>query len=62
MNSIFGQQQIDTINNTMKLIENKQKQDKTENLIKNNIQKCIHWCSKHNIPYNNITYNSFIND
>jgi len=62
MNAIFGQQQIDTINNTMKLIENKQKSDKTENLVKNNIQKCIHWCTKHNIPYNNITYNSFIND
>lgn len=62
MNSTFGQQQIETINNTMKLIENKQKSDKTENLVKNNIQKCIHWCTKHHIPYNNIVYNSFINN
>ena len=62
MNSTFGQQQIETISNTMKLIENKQKSDKIEKLMKNNIQKCIHWCTKHHIPYNNIVYNSFIND
>jgi hypothetical protein len=23
-----------------------------ENLKKNNIQKCVQWCEKHNIPYN----------
>jgi len=62
MNATFGLQQIETINNTMKLIENKNKSEKIDNLIKNNIQKCIHWCTKHNIPYNNIIYNSFIND
>jgi len=53
INSIFGQQQIENIYNTISIIEtkNKNKNDKIEILIKNNIQKCIHWCINHNIPY-----------
>ena len=62
MNSTIGLQQIETINNTMKLIENKNKNEKIENLIKNNIQKSIHWCIKHEVPYNNIIYNSFLSE
>lgn len=62
MNSTIGLQQIETINNTMKLIENKNKNEKIENLIKNNIQKSIHWCVKHEVPYNNVIYNSFLSE
>ena len=50
-NAIFGQQQIENINSTLSLINNS-KNDKLENLKKNNIQKCIQWCEKHNIPHN----------
>jgi hypothetical protein len=48
-NAIFGQQQIENIHYTISLIENLYKQDKIDNLVKVNIQKCIQWCIKHNI-------------
>ena len=57
-NSIFGQQQIENIHYTLSLIENRFKTDKVDNLVKVNIQKCIQWCSKHNIPYNSISTNT----
>jgi hypothetical protein len=56
-NSIFGQQQIENIHNTICLIENKQKMDKIELLIKTNIQKCLNWCIKFNVPFNEIFNN-----
>ena len=59
-NSIFGQQQIENIHYTLSLIENRFKTDKVDSLVKVNIQKCIQWCSKHNIPYNNIPTNTNI--
>jgi 23S rRNA U2552 (ribose-2'-O)-methylase RlmE/FtsJ len=62
-NAIFGQQQIENIHYTISLIENKYKQDKIDNLIKINIQKCIQWCLKNNIEYNIMTItNQQIND
>ena len=42
-NVIFGQQQIDNIHYTLSLIEKKTKSDKIDNLIKNNILKCVQW-------------------
>lgn len=56
-NSIFGQQQAENIYNTISLIETKNKADKIDMLIKQNVQKCINWCIK-----NNVYYNSFINN
>jgi len=53
-NSIFGQQQIENIYYTLTLIENKNKNDKSDkidNIVKMNSQKCIQWCIKHNISY-----------
>jgi len=62
-NAIIGQQQIDTIVSTIYLIDNNNKYDKIEHMKKKNIQKCITWCQKYGIPYNNIiqTNNLFIN-
>ena len=62
-NAIIGQQQIENIHYTISLIENKHKQEKIDNLIKTNIQKCIQWCTKYNIPYHPILTNNniFIN-
>jgi 23S rRNA U2552 (ribose-2'-O)-methylase RlmE/FtsJ len=51
-NAIFGQQQIENIHYTITLIDSKNNQDKIDSLIRNNIQKAILWCSKHNVPYN----------
>ncbi len=56
-NSIFGQQQTENIYGTISLIETKNKVDKIDILIKQNVQKCINWCIK-----NNVYYNSFINN
>jgi len=53
-NSIIGQQQIENIYYTLNLIENKNKISKIENIVKLNIQKCINWCNKYNIIFNNI--------
>ena len=58
INAILGNQQIETITNTIKLIENK-KSDKILQYKNNNISKCIQWCIKNNIPYNN--YNIYTN-
>ena len=59
-NSLFGQNQIENISNTLNLIEN-YRSDKIEILKKNNIAKCISWCQKYNLPYNNITtFNQFL--
>tara|TARA_B100001142_G_C14305385_1_gene644546 strand:+ start:56 stop:991 length:936 start_codon:yes stop_codon:yes gene_type:complete len=52
-NAIMGQQQIESIVNTLALIDNI-KIDKLDSIKKNNITKCITWCSKYNIPYNKI--------
>jgi len=51
-NAIFGQQQIENITHTLKLISCKNKSEKIEALKKNNIQKCTYWCEKNNIVHN----------
>jgi len=53
-NAIFGQQQIENIHYTLSLIDNKHKQDKIDNLINTNIQKCMMWCNKYNIIHNQL--------
>ena len=60
-NAIFGQQQIENIHYTISLISSKHKQEKIDNLIKINIQKCIQWCMKNNVEINNLTQNGTIN-
>lgn len=61
-NSIFGQQQIENIYYTISLIETKNKTDKIDHLIRNNIQKCVQWCMKYGVGYNQITNtNVFLN-
>lgn len=61
-NSVFGQQQIEIITNTINCIEYKNKSDKLDNMVKMNIQKSISWCIKHDIDYNYNISNSFINE
>jgi 23S rRNA U2552 (ribose-2'-O)-methylase RlmE/FtsJ len=54
INSIFGQQQIENIHYTISLIDKQPKQDKVDQLIRQNITKCVNWCTEHSIPYNNL--------
>jgi 23S rRNA U2552 (ribose-2'-O)-methylase RlmE/FtsJ len=53
-NAIFGQQQIENIYYTISLIENRHKNEKIDILIKQNSQKCVNWCIKYNVPYNQL--------
>jgi hypothetical protein len=54
INSTFGQQQIENIHYTISLIDKQPKQDKLDQLVKQNITKCINWCMEHTISYNNL--------
>jgi len=53
-NAIFGQQQIENIHHTILLIENKHKNSKIDNMVRQNVQKCGQWCIKYNVDYNKI--------
>ena len=60
VNAIFGQQQIENIHYTISLIDKQPKQDKLDQLVKQNITKCMNWCIEHSIAYNNfVTANLF---
>jgi 23S rRNA U2552 (ribose-2'-O)-methylase RlmE/FtsJ len=54
-NAIVGQQQMETIQNTLNLIANNAKYDKLESIIKSNVIRCIKWCEKHNVEVNTFT-------
>jgi hypothetical protein len=54
INIIFGQQQLETIDQLINIFKNKNKDDKLELLKKANIQKSINWCEKYKIPHNKI--------
>ena len=66
-NAIFGQQQIENISLTINLIDNN-KSEKIDTFKKNNINRCIAWCSKYgfacnkNVPSSNIFLNIPKND
>jgi 23S rRNA U2552 (ribose-2'-O)-methylase RlmE/FtsJ len=62
-NAIFGQQQIENIYYTISLIENKHKNEKIDTLIKQNAQRCVNWCIRYDVPYNQMltqTTNTFL--
>jgi hypothetical protein len=52
VNVVFGQNQLDNIYTTLGLIETRAKKDKIDHYVRQNIQKCIHWCIRHNFDYN----------
>lgn len=52
INIIFGQQQIESLDQIVSIYKNKHKNDKIENAKKYNIQKSVSWCEKYNIPCN----------
>lgn len=57
INAIYGQNQLETIHNTLQLI-NEDKYEKLEIIKKNNISKVINWCHKFKLPYNKTLINS----
>jgi hypothetical protein len=54
-NIVIGQQQLEALGQIIGIIKNKNREDKMETLKKNNVQKCILWCERHQIPYNKFT-------
>ena len=48
---IFGQQQLETIDQIINILKNKNKDDKIDFFKKSNIQKSISWCEKYRVPY-----------
>ncbi len=52
-NAIYGQQQIETISSTLNLMNSDDKKV-IENIKRANLRKCVSWCKKHEIPYNNL--------
>jgi hypothetical protein len=58
-NIIVGQQHVDAVNTIINSIQFKN-DDKLETLKKMHIQKCIVWCERNKIPYNNLIEKSNI--
>lgn len=56
INILIIQQQIEIINHTFNLINNKNNCDKLKEIINSNIQKSIQFCKKYNLPYHNFIY------
>ncbi len=52
LNAIVYQQQLESLDQTINVSRNKNKEDKLEVLKRNHIQKCIQWCEKNQIPHN----------
>jgi hypothetical protein len=54
INIVIGQQQIDSLEQIISLVKNKNKDEKIETIKKSNVQKGVQWCEKFNIPYNKL--------
>ena len=52
INIIIGQQQLESLDQIMNILKNKNKDEKIETIKKSNIQKSVCWCEKFKIPYN----------
>jgi hypothetical protein len=55
INIILGQQQIESLDQIVNILKNKNKEDKIETIKKLHIQKSVDWCEKYKIPYNKFT-------
>jgi len=53
-NAVFGQQQIENIHYTISLIDKQTKTEKSDQIMRQNINKCVNWCIEHEVPYNNV--------
>jgi tRNA nucleotidyltransferase/poly(A) polymerase len=52
INIINGHQQLESINQIINVLKNKNREDKIESMKKTNIQKSVNWCEKFKIPCN----------
>ena len=49
---MLGKQQLEAFGELLAILKHKNKEEKLELLKKQNIQKCVNWCEKYNIPCN----------
>ena len=52
MNIILDHQQLESLNQIINILKNKNKEEKIENIKKTSIQKAVTWCEKFKIPCN----------
>lgn len=64
LNAIIAQQQLESLDQTINILRNKNKDDKLDILKRNHIQKCIQWCEKNQLPHNKFIdkTNIFLNE
>ena len=55
INTIIGQQQLESLNQIINILNSRNKNDKIELMKKTNIQKCVNWCEKFKLPCNKFT-------
>jgi hypothetical protein len=55
INVILGHQQLESLNQIISILKNKNKDEKIEHIKKNSIQKAIDWCEKFKIPCHKFT-------
>lgn len=55
INIIIGQQQLESIDQIINILKNKNRYEKIEHLKKTNIQRSVNWCEKYKIPCNKFT-------
>jgi len=51
-NAIIGQQQLEAYDLMINIFKNKNRDEKMDILKRHNIQKCIQWCEKNQLPHN----------
>jgi hypothetical protein len=51
-NVVIGQQHLDAYNQVINIANNKNKDEKLDNMKRNHIQKCVQWCEKNQLPHN----------
>jgi hypothetical protein len=50
MNAVFGQPQLENIHYTLSLINKNAKYDRNDQIVRQNIVKCINWCVENDVP------------
>jgi hypothetical protein len=59
INVMIGQPQIENIHQTLSMMDKHTRPDRIDQMVKNNIAKCVQWCQKYGVPYNTLTGNLF---
>lgn len=55
INTIIGQQQLESLNQIINILKSRNKDEKIELIKKTNIQKAVNWCEKFKLPCNKFT-------